>query len=183
MLRLVYLILLGLLGAGIVHIVVLFLLPSYSDRDVWSRLSAVASPYETVRLGRDKAGAGVPVPANPFIRAAACRFDLADGALHMEAAGSVPFWSLSLYDDNGLNIFSISDRAATDRALDVVVANRAQMQKVRAQPPAEFARSLFMEVDMEEGIALVRVLVPDETWDLVVDGFLAGLDCKPRNVG
>jgi len=35
--RLFHAVLLGLVGAGIVHIVVLLLVPEFSERDAWSR--------------------------------------------------------------------------------------------------------------------------------------------------
>jgi len=40
--KLLYAVLLGLIGAGIVHIVILILLPLFSQRDAWSRLAAAA---------------------------------------------------------------------------------------------------------------------------------------------
>ncbi|WP_309084095.1 DUF1254 domain-containing protein [Chelativorans sp.] len=183
MLRLLYALLLGLLGAGIVHIAILFMLPAHSERDIWSRLSAAAPPYAMVRLGPNRLGGEIPAPVNPFLTAAACRFDLADGPVHVEAEGAVPFWSMSIYDSNGLNVFSISDRTAADGALDVVALDPGQMQRIRGELPAEFAQSVFIETGVEEGIVLVRAFVPDETWQGVVGRFFSGLSCTPRPVG
>ena len=44
--RLLHAILLGLLGAGIVHIVVLLLVPEFSERDAWSRLAMASDLYK-----------------------------------------------------------------------------------------------------------------------------------------
>jgi len=41
--RLLYAVVLGLVGAAIVHIAVLFLLPRLSERDAWSRLAAATT--------------------------------------------------------------------------------------------------------------------------------------------
>jgi uncharacterized membrane protein len=178
MARLLYALLIGLVGAGIVHIAILFILPAYSERDIWSRLSAVAPPYAAMRLDETFPG-GIPAPVNPLMTAVACRFDLADGPVHVQAPGAVPFWSMAVYDSNGLNVFSISDRASNDRAVDFVTLSTAQMNRVRNEIPAAFERSIFVETDIEEGIVLVRVFVPDETWKGVVDAFLGGLSCTP----
>ena len=59
MLRLAYAVLLGLFGAGIVHIVALLMVPSFSERDAWSRLAETSGPYRMTRL--DSAASGEPV--------------------------------------------------------------------------------------------------------------------------
>ncbi|WP_163269026.1 DUF1254 domain-containing protein [Chelativorans alearense] len=183
MARLPYALLLGLVGAGIVHLAILFLLPSYSVRDAWSRLSAVAEPYDTVRFDREKLAQQVPIPADPFIEAAACRFDLSRGSLHVHGEGSVPFWSMSVYDHQGLNVYSISDRATPDGALDFTVLTQAQMQRMRTNVAADLGQSVFIETDVEEGIVLLRVFVPDETWEGAATAFLNGISCEPRPLG
>jgi len=180
MLRFLYAVLLGIVGAGIVHITILFMLPSYSERDIWSRVSAVAAPYAAIRLDRDSLKGNPPQPANPLLVASACRFELSDGPVHVTAPGAVPMWSMAIYDSDGLNVFGLSDRTATDRTLDLVVLTPTQMQQVRAEVPAGFERSVFVETGTEEGIVLVRVLSPDETWQRVIDAFLDGLSCTPR---
>ncbi|TGV75985.1 DUF1254 domain-containing protein, partial [Mesorhizobium sp. M00.F.Ca.ET.149.01.1.1] len=48
--RLLHALILGLLGAGIVHIVVLFLVPEFSERDAWSRLAMASDLYKMTRL-------------------------------------------------------------------------------------------------------------------------------------
>ncbi|MDZ5698364.1 DUF1254 domain-containing protein [Chelativorans sp. M5D2P16] len=179
MLRILHAVLLGLVGAAIVHIVILVLVPRYSTEDVWTRLSAVARPFETVRLERAVLGADVPEPANPFIEAAVCPFDLGDGTLHVRGSGAVPFWSMSIYDRNGLNVFSISDRAMAGKDLDLVVLTPEQMLRMRRAVPAAFRDSVFIEVDSAEGLLLFRAFVPDETWRGVAETFLEGIRCAP----
>ena len=179
MLRLLYAAILGVVGAGIVHIAILFMLPSYSERDIWSRISSVAAPYTAIRLDRETLKGTPSRPTNPFLTAAACRFDLSDGPVHVTAPGAVPMWSMSIYDSDGLNVFGLSDRTATDKRFDLVVLTPPQMQKVRAEVPAGFERSVFVETGTGEGIVLVRVLMPDESWQSVIDTFLDGLKCTP----
>ena len=73
--RLLHAVVLGLLGAGIVHIVVLILVPEFSDRNVWARLSEKAGLYATVRLDARPGSTSTAASVDPLFRAAACRFD------------------------------------------------------------------------------------------------------------
>jgi uncharacterized membrane protein len=51
---LIRLILLGLVGAVIVHICVLFLVPVYSNTNAWARIENATSPYRFVALDEKK---------------------------------------------------------------------------------------------------------------------------------
>ena len=137
MARLAYALLLGVVGAGIVHIAILLLLPLFSERDAWSRLATAADLYVmTAADGSDGSRPTVEAP-DPFFRASACRFDLQDGPVRLKADGSVPFWSASIYDRGGQNVYNFNDRTATDGALDFVIVTPAQMIDMRKDLPAE----------------------------------------------
>lgn len=177
MARALYALLLSLVGAGIVHVVVLLWLPSLSERDAWSRLAAAGAPYEFVHVG----GNPPVIPAlDPLFYAVACRFDLSDGVVHVHAPGKVLFWSVSVYDRRGQNIYSLTDRTAADRALDLVLATPAQMIELRKSVPADFSRSLFVETDVGRGIVLVRAFVPDPTFAPGVADHLGNAACESR---
>ena len=96
--RLFHAVLLGLIGAGIVHIIVLMLVPEFSERDAWSRLAMASDLYRMTRLDAEAGGAPVVKSVDPLFYAAACRFDLAEGMVRIKAPGHVPFWSVSVYD-------------------------------------------------------------------------------------
>lgn len=178
MLKLLYTWIFGIIGAAVVHLAILFLLPEYSTKDGWSRLSSVADIYEIVRLP-DTLSATLPTSENPFIEAAACRFQLEDGPLHVRSLGTAPFWSLALFDKSGINTYSINHRASTDSVLDVVVTTSAQMQKVDGEILPDLSEALLLETTLLEGFVLVRSFVPDPTWQSAVDSFLDDLRCSP----
>lgn len=176
MLRLLHTCLLGLLGAGIVHLAILFMLPGYSVRDAWTQISSVANYYEPVRLRTHQAT--LPVPEDPFFDAVACRFNLEDGMLSVRGQGKIPFWTMAIYDDRGLNTFSVSDRVSKNSLLEAVVLTPIQMQRLKADEAAEADQSLFLETDVIDGFVLVRAFIPDETWQPTVSGFLDSLQCE-----
>jgi uncharacterized membrane protein len=175
--RLLHTVLLGLVGAGIVHIAVLLLVPQFSERDAWSRLAERAGPYSMTRFEAETGGAPVVKSVDPLFYAAACRFDLTDGMVQVKAAGRIPFWSVSVYDRSGHNLYSFNDHSASKRALDAVVLTPAQMIGVRKDLPKEFEGSVFIEAPIAEGIVVIRSFVPDESWKPIVSRFLQQSSC------
>ena len=176
MARLVYALALGLVGAGIVHIIVLLLVPTYSERDAWSVLSQHANFYRPVRL--DPPGAPPLIGSlDPLVDAVACRFDLGDGVTQVHSDESVPYWSVSIHDRAGLNVYSLNDNSSTRGRFDLVVATPAQMVALRNAMPPELEDSIFIEADIAEGIVVVRTFAPDETWEPAISSWLRGVAC------
>lgn len=175
--KLLHAIVIGLIGAVIIHIVVLLLVPEFSERDAWSNLSMKADFYSMTRLDAEP-GSPAPIKSiDPLFAAAACRFDLADGMIQVSAPGSVPFWSVSVYDRSGHNIYSFNDRSATNGQMDAVVLTPAQMIEMRKALPDGFEGSIFVEAPIEEGIVVLRAFVPDESWRPAVTKFLSQSSC------
>lgn len=172
--RLFYALIVGVIGAGIVHIAVLLLLPRLSERDAWSRLAAASALYQPVRID----GAASPLRSeDPLFLASACRFDLGDGVLRVKTDGRVPFWSASVYDRAGQNIYSFNDRTAEQGMLDFVVLDPAAMIELNKALPDALQKSIFVEIPVSEGIVVVRAFVPDASWKQSVSGFLGRMSC------
>ena len=114
---------------------------------------------------------------DPLFHAAACRFDLDEGPVHIRAPGNVPFWSVSIYNRAGQNVYSFNDRATDNGALDFVVLTSAQMIEMRKQVPEDFSKAIFVEAPIGEGIVVVRSFVPDPTWEETTTEFLARIAC------
>ena len=179
MIRLLYAILVGLVGAGVVHVIILLILPHYSERDAWTRVAANADYYHFTRMSGEDARP-VMRGVDPFFDTVACRFDLSEGVVHVKAAGHVPFWSVSVYDRHGQNIYSLNDRAQALGDLDLVLVTPAQMIELKKSVPKEFEKSVFMEADVGRGIVAIRSFVPDETWKKAVADYLNNASCALR---
>jgi uncharacterized membrane protein len=117
---------------------------------------------------------------DPFFDAVACRFDLSEGVVHVKATGHVPFWSVSVYNRHGQNIYSLNDRAQTLGDLDLVLVTPAQMIELKKSLPKEFEKSVFMEADVGRGIVAIRSFVPDETWKKAIADYLNDASCALR---
>lgn len=177
MLRLLYVLLIGIVGAGIVHIAVLLLLPQFSERDAWSSLAEAADVYKAVRIDAADGSPPIVKAVDPLFHAAACRFDLDEGPVRLSAPGAVPFWSVSIYNRAGQNVYSFNDRATEKGALDFVVLTSEQMIEVRKAMPEDFQKSIFVQVPVGEGMVVIRSFVPDPTWEEATSEFLARVAC------
>jgi uncharacterized membrane protein len=92
----------------------------------------------------------------------------------------MPFWSASVYSRDGANLFSLTDRSATDGLLDLVILRPEQMIETRKNPPEDFEKSIHIELPLDEGLVLLRVFVPDSTWKAGIEAYLAKASCKPQ---
>lgn len=179
---LLYALLVGFVGAGIVHILVLMMVPELSERDAWSRLSMASDLYRMTPLEPETGGQPVVKSVDPLFLAVACRFDLGEGMVQVKAPGKVPFWSASIYDRNGHNIYSFNDHSATNATLDAVALTPAQMLEVRRQLPDDLDGSVFVETPIGEGIVVLRAFVPDESWRPEVSQFLRQSTCELKEL-
>lgn len=176
MAKLVRLVLLGLIGAAIVHIAIVFLVPVYSDKNAWSRIEASGDPYRFYRLGQKT---GPISDSDPLVKEATCRFDLSNGPVHITTQRNVPYWSLSIYAPNGDNLYSLNDNVSNDRKLDLVIADPIGMASLRSDASRSDTRSIFIEQNIGEGAAVLRVFVPDTTWNAQVQRFFDEAQCEP----
>ncbi|OQM75205.1 DUF1254 domain-containing protein [Manganibacter manganicus] len=177
--KVLYALLLGLVGAGIVHIVVLLLVPQFSERDAWSRLAMKSGLYTMTRIDDQTGGPPVVKSVDPLFFAASCRFDLADGIVRLRSPiDNLPFWSMSVYDRNGHNLYSYNDLSATEGRLNAIVLTPAQMIGVRKTLPEGLEGSVFIELPISEGITVVRGFVPDASWKQAVARFLDQASCE-----
>ncbi|MBB5703721.1 putative membrane protein [Ochrobactrum daejeonense] len=174
--RLLRLLLLGIIGAAIVHIAVLFLVPVYSDMNAWSRIETGNEAYRFQRLDHRTGPVG---DRDPLIVEATCRFDLADGPVHMMAGSDVPYWSLSIYAPNGDNLYSLNDSVSNERILDLVLADPIGMASLRSDGRRAGLRSILIEQNIGEGVAVLRVFAPDPTWSAQVQRFFREAQCAP----
>ena len=176
--RFFYVILLGLVGAGIVHIVVLLLVPVFSERDAWSRLAKKGVPYSFVQTVRDDDTVLTIKSNDPLFESAACRFDLSEGPVRILGTGTVPFWSVSVYDRRGQNLYSFNDRIATGGILDLLIVNAAQILELRKDPPPEIVSAVIAETDITEGVVVLRSFMPDASWRQLVQDYMSRAVCE-----
>lgn len=170
--------LLGLVGATIVHLIIVFMLPSYSANSSWSFISGIADPFEPTIIDLDQDTGERNLFLDPLFRTAMCRFDLNEGAVQMKASGKAPFWSLSVFDPSGVAYFSANDRIANNNNVDLAIVNQLQLRYVRQNTPDILAESIVAPATSNLGYVLLRVFAPDKSWITESDEFLSTLQCE-----
>lgn len=176
MAKILRLLLLGLVGAAIVHIAILLLVPLYSSKNAWSHLEALGEPYRFHQLSEKS---GLVSDQDPLMEQAACRFDLTDGPVHITTKGTLPFWSLSVYAPNGDNLYSLNDNVSNDRQLDLIIADPIGIAALRADGLQNDGRSIIIEQDVSDAAIVLRSFVPDSSWQQQVKTFFTQASCVP----
>lgn len=192
--RLLLAIVIGLVGAALVHIAVIFFMPTVAQNNAWGRLSGLGRMYEIVRVeplradGPDRIAPTAIAErhdfafVDPAFIAASCRFSLADGPVRMFASQSdAPFWSASIYDRRGDNLYSINDRSAVAGTFDLLVGTPQQIIDAADELGMDReSTSIPVEVNLVEGYMTIRVLVDEESKRPSVDAFVESLACVPN---
>ena len=98
------------------------------QHNAWGRFSGLGNPYDLVRVeplrSAGRTDGVLPRPdrqafafVDPAFVTASCRFSLANGPVRISAEASpTTFWSASIYDRQGDNLYSINDRSAVEES-------------------------------------------------------------------
>jgi uncharacterized membrane protein len=176
MFRIILAVLTGLIGAGLLHLIIILSLPAFSERGAYSRVMGEGAPFRFHALGGNRDAAGL-VREDPFLETAVCAFDLTEDPVRLSASGQVPFWSLATFDAASNETFSINDRTASGRALDIIIATPSQATALRKAVPASLMQSIIVETQQAQGYAVLRAMAPKQSYKPAVAGFLAGATC------
>ncbi|MBB4065745.1 DUF1254 domain-containing protein [Gellertiella hungarica] len=208
MVRLFHAILTGLVGAALLHVVIILALPHFVKADAYRRVEALgpsgrfhplagAREAGTLRgLAGDRGALDAGASGNavreqlvsddPFMSVAACIVSLENGPVRLYADGDVPFWSVAIYDRNSNEIYSMSDRTAVTGALDILIGTPAALPAIRKALPPDLAQSILVEMPESGGYAVLRALSPTPSYRPDVADFLGGAECgtwKPEASG
>jgi uncharacterized membrane protein len=179
LISLVFAIVIGLVGAALLHLVIVLSLPQFSQKDAYTRIIAEGESHRFYRLGETPDRAGL-AKEDPLVEMAVCSFTVADAPVRLTATnGGVPFWSLGVFDASSNELFSINDRTSADGVLDVVIGTPEQLTVLRKTMPRGFSQAVLVEVQLTEGYAVLRSLVTQRSFAPMVSRFLDGATCAP----
>ncbi|WLR93647.1 DUF1254 domain-containing protein [Shinella zoogloeoides] len=173
-----YAIAVGLVGAALLHIVIILSLPSFTGRDAYTRVQTLGEANRFFPLANAAVGLA-PINDDPAMKTAVCTFSVENGPIRLFAEGDVPFWSLAVYDSASNEVFSMNDRTSVSGALDTLVATPIQLIGIRKAVPAELEQSILVEMRGDEGYAVLRTFVPTESREEAATAFLADASCEP----
>jgi len=174
--KFLYCLLSSFLGAIIVHIAVLFLIPSYLAHPVMEKLTNQAEPWQFFTVDDDNP---IAVRQDPALRLRVCHFDLSEEPVHLTAEGDVPFWSLSLYDNDANNLYSLSNRVMPGERLDLIIGTPIQIIDYKRYHVTDEQRdSILTQHNMTQGFVVLRAYVPSPDWEPLVETFLRQAGCN-----
>ncbi|GMB81769.1 membrane protein [Shinella zoogloeoides] len=174
-----YAIVIGLIGAALLHIVIILSLPSFTGRDAYTRVQSLGEANRFYKLAEKPGDTLAPINDDPAMETSVCTFSVENGPIRLYAEGDVPFWSLAIYDEASNEVFSMNDRTSVSGALDTLIATPIQLIGIRKAVPPELEQSILVEMRGEEGYAVLRTFVPTESRRKAADGFLADASCEP----
>ncbi|MDO9417331.1 DUF1254 domain-containing protein [Pararhizobium sp.] len=167
----------GLVGAALLHIVIILALPQFTGRDAYTKVMALAEPNRFVPLPNTQQDGAALVNDDPFLRVAVCSFSIAAAPVRFQARSEVPLWTLSIYDVDSNEIFSMNDKTSVAGDLDLVIATPVQLVALRKALPDALSESILAEMPHEDGYAVLRALSPAASFEDEARNFLAEASC------
>ncbi len=177
-LRVLYLMICGIILAGIVHISIILLIPDYGSRDAWNIISRNSDLWRFREFSNNKKLANALEDTDPYLPMGACTFDLSVAGLQLTGGQSKSFWSLSVFDQDGKVMYSLNSRTAIENRLDLIVLNPVQMIALREAPPLEVEHSVVIEADIDKGFVVLRQFQSDVSRSLDTADFMAAAHCQ-----
>ena len=172
----------GLVGAAVLHIVIVLALPAWTGKDAFSRAQELGETHRFFTLANEPNITGF-YNDDPHIRSAVCRFDLSQDPVRIIARGNVALWMLSIFNTKSDEIYSMSDRSAIEQNVDLTLVTPAQMLQLRRNMPAALEKSVLVETDDQEGFVVLRAVAPDSSSERQTRNFLSEAGCLPLVYG
>ena len=158
--RLVLLTLMGLVLAGIVHILAILLIPALAERDATSAYASLGGGGHAELVTPPPAGLLALAEPDPNSVSAVCSYDLGTGPVRVVAqTGALPL-GLTLHRRGGGVAYAITDRAAIRGLLEFVVMTQEQLDERLAQDEeGETSRELRVVSPSPQGLIVARVML------------------------
>lgn len=178
MTRFIHAALLASIGAVIVHICVLFLIPYWIRDNIWIELKKSGAPYQFIDLD---ARNPIQQSADPLFLLKVCRFDLENGPVHLKAFKTTQFWSLATYTYDGMIFYSLNDRTSPDATLDLIIGKPLQIIELKKPKSQNNANSVFIAKNVNKGFAILRTFSPSTLTKKESEAFLSSATCNMFN--
>ena len=170
----------GLILGGIIHITAILTLPLLAEETTWSRVSALEANNRMLVLDRVAQGDPNPLHLDPELSYGLCQIDLGEGPAYLNGVLPDAFWSVAVYDRNGVVIYSTTNRDGIGQTVDMGIFNAAQT-RLLAQQQIEIAEGLLIvEAPANKLFVLVRLSPPHEAMRARFEQELSEITCGPR---
>ncbi len=146
--------------AGILHVVIVMLIPIGIMRTVMSRVAATAGVNRIVAQPLPTETSRSIVKPSPDLLYALCVFDVSAGPVRVSITPPTTYWSVSVFDTNTDNVFKLNAADVPDQATaHLVLGLAADAPRIATTLPA----AKFVPTADVTGVILARILVLDKT--------------------
>ena len=142
-----------------IHIVAILFVPRFASSDGWTRLTDFAEVGHFRTIPTDPENQILP-GLDPMFVHSACFLPLEDGPSVLSLTAPDRFWSLALYNSDGIATFSLNDRTAQNGTLDMLVVNAVQSARLKENPPDDIDDIIVVETESDSLIAVFRLYAP-----------------------
>ncbi|WP_208441468.1 DUF1254 domain-containing protein [Bartonella raoultii] len=178
MIRFIHTALLAIIGALIVHICVLFLIPYWTQESIWEELKKTGNPYQFVDLSANNS---IQQTTDPFFLLKVCRFNLKNGPVHFKASKTTQFWSLAAYTQEGIIFYSLNDRTTPNATLDLIIGKPIHIIELKQSKPKNNVNSVLVAKNLHKGFALLRIFAPSSLAKKESEAFFSSATCHMLN--
>ena len=168
----------GVLFGLMIHLVVILNLPRFASNDLWDRVVALTEPASIKLLDAIEVGADNDLGLDPALAVAVCRFDLSIGPGLLFGPLPDTFWSVAVFNAEGIAIYSTTHRAASENTLNLGIFNPSQTRVLAEQEIADQGDLLVVESPGDQVFATVRLAPPHPALMEKYRLALAGMACE-----
>lgn len=141
--------------AGIIHLIIVICFPSIVLRIAHRKISERAGGVNVVIHNTPTTAANNPIiNSSPDLLYSACAFDLSKGPIRFRAKVPDSYWSISGFDAETNNFFSVNNEQARSKDFELVLVGPDGSSKVNGNVR-------MVKAPTTRGVVLFRTLVPE----------------------
>ncbi|MDB5537170.1 MAG: hypothetical protein JWQ65_2045 [Devosia sp.] len=167
----------GAMLGGIIHLVVILTLPALAEDTIWTRIAALNAQNKMVILPQVMPGEPNPLGLDPDVAYGVCQIDLNAGPAYLSGLMPDAFWSVALFNKQGIITYSTTNRDGIGQTLEMGIFN-ADQTRLLAQQQLDIAEGLLVVESVDDDIfVLVRLAPPHQAMRQRFEDDLAKVKC------
>lgn len=172
---------LGIVLAGLIHVLAVLTLPMLAPRDAHARLAALGPANTMIQLPAPAPGRQVMPMMAPDVRYALCRYNLSEGPVRLRARIADGLGLIAFYTPLGENYYTVVGADMKHPEVDLIISTADQtIEEVGVDSPEAFDRVVVVNSPVVEGIALIRAPLVGPSRSAEAERALKSAQCSPH---
>lgn len=178
LMRAAYVLALGVVVAGLVHIGSLLGVPRVATQGPYERLARLDADGRFALLPDTGDKVDLLPFRDPAFVTAACRYDLAKGPVVLRAELPATYGALTVHSKLGQPFYLLTDKAARDGRVEVKIFANEEQATAEEEVAPDDAPQLRIVSPTPTGFALVRLFTPGESAREGLRAIASGASCS-----